>query len=114
MASTKQSELRVLLEAVQAQLTGLAERVSQLESAVATRELRAEFPVPAHVAAASVSPAQPEHDADIPEEILLAISAAVAAFLGERAHVRQVRLIRSAAWSQQGRVSVQASHRLQR
>jgi methylmalonyl-CoA carboxyltransferase large subunit len=42
---------------------------------------------------------------------LLVISAAVAAFLGERAHVRQVRLVHSDAWAQQGRVSVMASHR---
>ncbi len=48
---------------------------------------------------------------DVPEEVLLVISAAVAAFLGERAHVRQVRLLHSDAWAQQGRVSVMASHR---
>lgn len=47
----------------------------------------------------------------ISEDVLLVISAAVAAFLGERAHVRQVRLLHSDAWAQQGRVSVMASHR---
>ena len=41
----------------------------------------------------------------------LVIAAAVAAFLGERAHIRQVRLVASEAWAQQGRVSVMASHR---
>ena len=35
----------------------------------------------------------------------------VAAFLGERAHIRQIRLVSSTAWAQQGRVSIQASHR---
>ena len=48
------------------------------------------------------------------DDTLAVISAAVAAFLGKRAHVRQVRLISSSAWAQQGRVSVQASHRLER
>ena len=48
----------------------------------------------------------------ITEEELLAISAAVAAYLGVRAHIRQIRLISSRAWAQEGRVSIQASHRL--
>jgi len=42
----------------------------------------------------------------------VAIGAAVAAFLGKRAHVRQIRLVGSAAWGQQGRVTIQASHQL--
>ncbi len=57
-------------------------------------------------AAAALEPGEP-----IAEETLIVISAAVAAFLGERAHVRQVRLVHSDAWAQQGRVSVMASHR---
>ena len=48
---------------------------------------------------------------EITEEAMLVIAATVAAFLGERAHVRQVRLLASEAWAQQGRVSVMASHR---
>jgi len=50
-------------------------------------------------------------DAAPDEETLLAISAAVAAFLGVRAHIRQVRLVHSTAWGQVGRMGVQASHR---
>ena len=46
------------------------------------------------------------------EEELIAISAAVAAYLGVRVHIRQIRLIGSRAWAQEGRVSIQASHRL--
>ena len=49
----------------------------------------------------------------ITEEEVLAISAAVAAFLGVRAHIKQIRLIGGNAWAQQGRVSIQASHRLE-
>jgi methylmalonyl-CoA carboxyltransferase large subunit len=49
----------------------------------------------------------------ITEEEVLAISAAVAAYLGVRAHIKQIRLVSGGAWAQQGRVSIQASHRLQ-
>jgi methylmalonyl-CoA carboxyltransferase large subunit len=49
----------------------------------------------------------------ITEEEVLAISAAVAAYLGVRAHIRQIRLVSTGAWAQQGRVSIQASHILQ-
>jgi hypothetical protein len=50
----------------------------------------------------------------ISEDRLVAISSAVAAFPGERVRIRQIRLIRSNAWAQQGRVSGQASHWLHR
>jgi methylmalonyl-CoA carboxyltransferase large subunit len=46
------------------------------------------------------------------EELLLVISAAIAAFLGKKPHIRQIRLLGSAAWPQQGRVTIQASHAL--
>ncbi|WP_291983847.1 hypothetical protein [Luteitalea sp.] len=59
------------------------------------------------------SPSPPVDDALEPG-VVLAIAAAVAAYLGERAHVRQIRLISSQAWGQQGRVTVQASHTLHR
>jgi methylmalonyl-CoA carboxyltransferase large subunit len=44
------------------------------------------------------------------EEDLVAISAAVAAFLGVRARIRQVRLLQSSAWAQVGRIGTHASH----
>jgi methylmalonyl-CoA carboxyltransferase large subunit len=44
------------------------------------------------------------------EEDLLDISAAVAAFLGVRARIRQVRLVQSSAWAQVGRIGTHASH----
>jgi methylmalonyl-CoA carboxyltransferase large subunit len=55
---------------------------------------------------------QLEKPEEISEEELLAISGAVAAFLGVKAHIKQIRLISGNAWAQQGRVSIQASHRL--
>ncbi|WP_080796912.1 hypothetical protein [Corynebacterium pacaense] len=46
-------------------------------------------------------------DADIPEDILLAISAAVSAYMGNRGKVRAVRLQRHRTWAAQGRQRVQ-------
>jgi methylmalonyl-CoA carboxyltransferase large subunit len=50
--------------------------------------------------------------AGLDEELIVTISAAIAAFLGKKPHIRQIRLIGSAAWAQQGRVTIQASHAL--
>jgi len=48
----------------------------------------------------------------VSEDVILIISAAIAAFLGKKAHIRHVHLLGSASWSQQGRVTIQASHAL--
>jgi methylmalonyl-CoA carboxyltransferase large subunit len=88
---------------LESQIAELTKRLAQLESKAASP------PVPAPQAAAPMPAPAPE---TITEEELLAISAAVAAFLGVRAHIRQIRLLSTNAWAQQGRVSIQASHRL--
>jgi hypothetical protein len=62
---------------------------------------------------AAAAPLAPVQEV-IPEEILLIISAAVAAYLGERPSIRQIRLISSPEWAHQGRVFIQASHNLAR
>lgn len=46
----------------------------------------------------------------VPPDVVLAISAAVTAYLGKRAKVRQVHLADSATWAQQGRASIMGSH----
>lgn len=74
--------------ALQEQFAALAARVDQLEGDLAA--VRAGAPL----------------DADV----VLAISAAVAAYLGKRATVKQVRLRRASSWSAQGRASHQQSH----
>ena len=48
----------------------------------------------------------------IPEDDIFLLAAAVAAYLGKRAPIRQIRLLGTTSWSKQGRVSIQASHRL--
>ncbi len=101
-----------------ARIAELEERIARLEAArdAAVGNLVAAAPpppvpavVPAKPAAAPAGP--PEPHGEVTDETMAVIAAAVAAFLGERAHVRQVRLLASEAWAQQGRVSVMASHR---
>lgn len=49
-------------------------------------------------------------DVEIPEDILMAISAAVSAYLGNSGKVRAVRFHRHQTWAQQGRRAVQVHH----
>ncbi|HVS35925.1 MAG TPA: hypothetical protein VMS17_10120 [Gemmataceae bacterium] len=56
----------------------------------------------AHIGKSAVEP--------LSEELVMVVSAAIAAFLGKRPHIRQIRLLRSDAWAQQGRAIIQASH----
>jgi methylmalonyl-CoA carboxyltransferase large subunit len=105
---------------------GLLARITELEERIARLEAARDAGVTNLVAAASTLPpvrsvaaarpgtepaVPPEPHEEIAEETMAVIAAVVAAFLGERAHVRQVRLLASEAWAQQGRVSVMASHR---
>ena len=107
MATTSKAALEQLAAAVnelRAQVAALSARVAGLEQPAVISGVKAAPPV------ASAPPAEEP----ITQEVLLAISAAVAAYLGKRARVRAVRLLGSTRWSQEGRVSIQASHRLDR
>lgn len=110
-------EITGVLEEMRSEMDALSARLAKLEAAIGA----ASAPAPAPAAEAVKPEAGPEAALPVPEpaeeepiseEVLLAIAAAVAAYLGERAHIRQVRLIRTGAWAQEGRVSIQASHRL--
>ena len=106
MGKAIEEDLAGLLEHVQAQVEALQARLEQLEGAQNA---------PTTAARHSVAPADPSAEpvkAEITEEEVLAISAALAAYLGVRVHIRQIRLVSSHAWAQEGRVSIQASHRL--
>jgi methylmalonyl-CoA carboxyltransferase large subunit len=65
----------------------------------------------------SESPA-PDISEEITPEILMVLSAAVAAFFGKKARIRRARAAgpaeQGSVWAQQGRVFVQASHNLAR
>jgi methylmalonyl-CoA carboxyltransferase 12S subunit len=80
---TTEQTLAELVEAVRA----LTERVGQLERSL-----------------------QEQEAAGVPEEVVLAISAAVAAYLGHRAKVKQVHFRTGAAYAQLGRAVVQGRH----
>jgi methylmalonyl-CoA carboxyltransferase large subunit len=47
---------------------------------------------------------------EVSEDVLLAISAACAAYLGERATIKQVHLRRGSGWASLGRAAAQESH----
>jgi len=87
-----EDDLLSLIAQMRAEIGALNCRVNELEQRMSEG-----------VAAAEAAPS---------EETLLAIAAAVAAFLGVRAHIRQVRLVQSSAWGQVGRIGVHAAHRL--
>lgn len=81
-------------EALENEITELRLRVEKLETLLAAAQ------------SAPVPEAKPE----IAPDMVLVISAAVAAFLGKRATIRQIHLSSSSAWAAQGRATVQASH----
>lgn len=102
-------DLSEVLAQLQAQLAALSARLDRLEAGAAPRA-PAQAPAPAAVPAPA--PVQAAPAAGLTEEQILAISAALGAFLGVRLRIRQIRLLSSSAWATQGRVSIQASHRL--
>lgn len=81
------------VEALREEVSGLSQRVANLEATPALRPSVETEPL-------------------LSEELVLTISAAIAAYLGVKPRVRQIRLLGSASWAQQGRATIQASHRL--
>jgi methylmalonyl-CoA carboxyltransferase large subunit len=80
------SQTQDTLAELKAAVAGLSARVQVLEEQAAQRH--------------------PEVD----DEVLLAISAACAAYLGKRATIKQVHLRRGSGWTSQGRAAAQQSH----
>jgi methylmalonyl-CoA carboxyltransferase large subunit len=103
------------LAAMRRELTRLSARVEELEKAAGLARAQPAAPPPSPAPAppgrAPLAEPAPPHEG-LDEELVLIIAAAVAAFLGKKPHIRQIRLLGSAAWSQQGRVTIQASHAL--
>jgi methylmalonyl-CoA carboxyltransferase large subunit len=88
------------LGALRQELSRLSERVAALEAAVGVTP---RAPAPSQ---------RPPATESLSEETILVIGAAIAAFLGKKPHIRQIRLLGAASWAQQGRVLIQASHDL--
>ena len=84
------------MEELRAQIAEMAKRLEMLENGASVEVVEAPEPVSARMT----------------EDEMLAVAAAIAAYLGVRAHIRQIRLVSTSAWAQQGRVSIQASHSL--
>lgn len=78
-----------------AQVLALTDALTALTDRIASLETRLE----------AVHPS-----GEVTDEVLLAIAAACAAYLGKRATVKQVRLRRHTTWAKQGRAEVQRSH----
>jgi methylmalonyl-CoA carboxyltransferase large subunit len=98
MTSTSQLDDVVRsLAALRDEVAGLAARLNALEAS-------SRAPPPPKPAA-PVPPVK-----DMSEDLIAVISAAIAAYLGEKPRIRQIRLLGSASWSEQGRASIQASH----
>ena len=101
---------------VETLLAELNERLLKMEQRMGEMEARLPAAAPAAVSAQPApapKPQAPRQEEAISEEILMVIAAAVAAFLGKKARIRKVRRVTEFGlnpWSQQGRVSIQASH----
>lgn len=91
-----------------AELTALREQLSRLQLRLDALEGERRRSAPA--AAVATKSAEPPLAT---EELLAIIGAALAAHLGVKPHIRQVRLLGGATWAQVGRVTIQASHVLQ-
>jgi hypothetical protein len=118
--------MRTLRRTVLDRQHDLERRVAMIAEVMRSLELRvgeqfapsgsteAEDPGPEVIQAAG--PAEPLEDSEIPDEMQVAIAAAAVAVLGPSARVLSARAVRPddvvSPWSQQGRVSVQASHNL--
>lgn len=101
-------EILATLRALRDEVRGLSSRLTELEGCLAAAGIQPPAAAPSVVEPAPAT--APTATAEITEDELLAISAAVAAYLGVRAHIRQVRLIQSTTWGQIGRLNVHASH----
>ncbi len=94
------------------QVASLTEIVEQMRQQLARQsEMLAKLS-----ATSSAAPAQPPaHETPVGPDVLVIIAAAVSSFLGKKIRIRSARMLQTPyeivnPWSQQGRVSVQASH----
>jgi methylmalonyl-CoA carboxyltransferase 12S subunit len=92
------AELVGLIEALRADIARLEARITHLETGQPMWRT------------ATAMPAAPMTTDGIDQDIVMSIAAAVATYLGVKPRIRQIRLLGSAAWAQQGRVTIQASY----
>jgi methylmalonyl-CoA carboxyltransferase large subunit len=97
-------------------LKALQARVAELSAPAASQSATAPV-VKAKADAAAAQEAVHREKEEVTPEMLVVIAAAVTAFLGKKVRIRSAKVLQSPyevvnPWSQQGRVSVQASHNL--
>jgi methylmalonyl-CoA carboxyltransferase large subunit len=110
-ALTARQVARREMEALREEL-GRRGREPEPAPAAVPQEYETKPIAPKPVESTTSAPA-PEISEEITPEILMVLSAAVAAVLGKRARIRRARVAPLApgnAWAQQGRVFIQASH----
>src|SRR6185369_1245711 len=90
-------------------IESLRDEIARLNQRISALEKRSTDGQPKAAPAAETPKAPP-----IPEDVVLTISAAIAAYLGVKPHIRQIRLVASPPWVNQGRITIQASHILAR
>lgn len=111
---TEDGSLAAAIEALRQEVARLAGRIQALEGSGTPRAVTAPVPAaPAAPAPARPAPAPAGPPEVFSEELILILGAAVAAYLGKKAPIRQIRLMGTTAWAQQGRVTIQASHNLE-
>ena len=96
---TDQRVVQETVDAMRAELMELSARLAAIERTLQASAGASSQPMPAGVETAD-------------EVLVYVITASVAAYLGVKPHIRQVRLVGGASWAQQGRVTIQASHAL--
>ena len=112
MPAVENTTIEALQEQVRALEATLAALTSRLDRIAGPVPAPAPLPAPAPTPEPAPEPVIEE---GISEEILIVLSAAIAAFAGKRVRIRHARLVPQAgtsAWAQQGRVFIQASHML--
>jgi methylmalonyl-CoA carboxyltransferase large subunit len=93
------------VRALETEVQELRQRVEKLESLLAAAAKTSAAPAEGGTKTSEAVAKQ-----EVSADIVLVISAAVAAFLGKRASIRQIRLTGESPWAMQGRATVQASH----
>lgn len=97
-ATADWSEVTELLAALRQEVARLSGRVAALEAS--------------HAVGGEPKKDEVPRSAELDEELVVVIAAAIAAFLGKKPRIRQIRLVGTATWAEQGRVTIQTSHAL--
>ena len=112
-------EKQATLEQIDSEeLLNLKRQVASLTSLVQEmrQQLAHQSEMLAKLSAAAAAPAEaPAQEKAVSPDVLVIIAAAVSSFLGKKIRIRSARMLQTPyeivnPWSQQGRVSVQASH----